>query len=446
MKIELFKQSVESKFPDKKRLYSDVIEHIAKHRLTLIEGLPLAFCALKIDPESQAKMMFIAISVLVGSNEHQDAIKLINNDDLPLAFELDNRSLYTLDKMSVIRSLLLREDRDKVNVPVRRLVEKIEKLDIKIPDIETIVKFIVTHESDSNQGRKRVPGTNCTVALVANGAVIEHVILKGARTYKIGRGGDKKVKTGLYVSKKNDLAQPIADLNSKGIAAWERRDIIQSVDEHPNVEGYSHIFRYKCPHGKVKVRLYQRLFKYSLEQLINNRALTLPNRIKALKQIGSGLKHIHDQGVIYRDMKPDNILVDGSLNEFVLSDLDYVEKSENLKAQSYCGTKIYFPLQQYFQKKSQTKNWDAYSFILTVLDLFVDEPKNHDKLHAYLHAKLHKVDTENVYIDPMEIVSGVIKILEEVDVDSMRPTSLFDALDCEEYGFRLRRSQQAQTI
>src|SRR5918993_5903963 len=47
----------------------------------------------------------------------------------------------------------------------------------------------------------------------------------------------------------------------------------------------------------------------SLRPLISKRAVTIPQAVSVLRQVLAGLKHAHLNGLVHRDVKPENILV-----------------------------------------------------------------------------------------------------------------------------------------
>jgi serine/threonine protein kinase len=67
----------------------------------------------------------------------------------------------------------------------------------------------------------------------------------------------------------------------------------------------------------------------SLRPLIQNRSLSIPDTIAIMRQVLAGLGYAHEQGIIHRDVKPENILVherafrDGFASEGVIKVTDF---------------------------------------------------------------------------------------------------------------------------
>jgi len=94
--------------------------------------------------------------------------------------------------------------------------------------------------------------------------------------------------------------------------------ILKSVD-HPNIVKVFEYGRYEPPGGDQTLYYYvmeliggesgdaQTLYRYA-----TTRTLAMDEVVYIISQILSGLRHVHERGVIHRDLKPWNVLIDGS--------------------------------------------------------------------------------------------------------------------------------------
>jgi serine/threonine protein kinase len=107
-----------------------------------------------------------------------------------------------------------------------------------------------------------------------------------------------------------------------------------------------------------------------------------------MKQIATGLKQIHASGFIHFDIKPDNIMINGLLNneenfneylkkihvyiiDFGLA--QYIGNSENIKINSEIGTPLYLPPESFNETDNNytlSKKVDIYSFGKTCFYLY----------------------------------------------------------------------------
>jgi serine/threonine protein kinase len=108
-----------------------------------------------------------------------------------------------------------------------------------------------------------------------------------------------------------------ADQVASGFLRHELR-MSRGVSPHPNVVQYHGIGRYKG----LECLATDLIEGENLLDLIESRGkIDLPEALSLFRNICYGLKHIHDAGIVHRDMKPGNVMVRfGSNGEVVILD------------------------------------------------------------------------------------------------------------------------------
>jgi serine/threonine protein kinase len=135
-------------------------------------------------------------------------------------------------------------------------------------------------------------------------------------------------------------------MNSTEVDSLEREHRNISGVEHPNVvkilrfergDGFARLFLEWCPGGSLTDRIHKSQIAGRTEPEKIGEAL-LRNYTR---QIVSGLKFLHDKGILHRDIKPGNILIhyDGSLK---LTDFGLSRHTETINPKTKaCGTVRY---------------------------------------------------------------------------------------------------------
>lgn len=166
----------------------------------------------------------------------------------------------------------------------------------------------------------------------------------------------------------------------KFLTEWSRSDrkIKRFIDEyfaliqlppHKNIVKQYHLdsFEYE-EEGKEPISItYIVMKKYSSS--LRDRAYDDYDGFKILKQIGSGLQHLHRFGVIHRDIKPENIFYDDDINEYVIGDFgiahfdeEYVAKlSQTTKAERLANFS-FSPEESTIKNYEVKPSFDIYSF------------------------------------------------------------------------------------
>ncbi|MBI1241968.1 serine/threonine-protein kinase [Umezakia ovalisporum] len=100
-----------------------------------------------------------------------------------------------------------------------------------------------------------------------------------------------------------------------------------------------------------------------------------PTAIHYIRQIGSALQVIHNNGLLHRDIKPDNIILRKGSQEVVLIDFGIAREFNNGVRQTHTGmvSEGYAPLEQYLTQASRTPATDVYGLAATLYALLTGQ-------------------------------------------------------------------------
>jgi serine/threonine protein kinase len=97
--------------------------------------------------------------------------------------------------------------------------------------------------------------------------------------------------------------------------------------------------------------------------------------VKYITQISEALKEIHALGILHRDIKPDNIMIDTNQNRAILIDFGTARDFEQNRTGELTQvlTPGYAPVEQYTRKQKRTFSADLYSLCASIYHAIVGE-------------------------------------------------------------------------
>lgn len=132
-----------------------------------------------------------------------------------------------------------------------------------------------------------------------------------------------------------------------------------------------------------------------LSQILDEQSLLDEDISKFLTaELILAMKHMHSQGVIFRDLKPENLLIDRK-GHIRLADFGLAKQNENgmgkkdFKAQSFCGSPAYLPPEM-LKKQGVSKSGDVYQIGVVLYEMLVGIPPFYNDNMKILYENIEK--------------------------------------------------------
>jgi serine/threonine-protein kinase len=167
--------------------------------------------------------------------------------------------------------------------------------------------------------------------------------------------------------------------------------------------------------------------------------------IHYIRQIGAALQVVHNNGLLHRDIKPDNIILRQGTQEVVLIDFGIAREFNNGAKQTHTGlvSEGYAPIEQYLTQAQRTAATDVYGLAATLYALLTaqvpipallrdrEKMPSPRELQPHLSAAVNQAVNWGMAVEPHLRPTSVgewLQILPVALLDSASPTILSEAV------------------
>lgn len=214
-------------------------------------------------------------------------------------------------------------------------------------------------------------------------------------TKKVGQGGAAEI----YKARQNSLNRDVAIkiLSSKLsddpeiVRRFERESMVVAGMNHPNVV---HVIDKGCAGGR-----YYFVMEYidgtSLREVIDSKKLGLNTKLEMIVQVCKALDYAHRNGIIHRDIKPTNVLIDRQGNalvaDFGIAQILGTPETEMTATDVIMGTVAYMSPEQKTSSTNVDHTTDIYATGVMLYEILTDKkPLGHFKLPSTINENINQ--------------------------------------------------------
>ena len=101
-----------------------------------------------------------------------------------------------------------------------------------------------------------------------------------------------------------------------------------------------------------------------------------------------GFKHLHERDIVYRDVKPENILIDMD-GHVRIADFGLAKViRQNERSHSFCGSPEYLCPEMLMQGEGHDRRLDIYSLGVLLYEMLTGLPPYYDENHSLMFDKI----------------------------------------------------------
>ena len=139
----------------------------------------------------------------------------------------------------------------------------------------------------------------------------------------------------------------------------------------------------------------------NLREHAESQVLSVPAKLALLRQIGEGLAAAHTAGIVHRDFKPDNVLVDraghAKIADFGLA--KHARLAQVIDDSHSAGTPGYMSPEQHAGTETDART-DQYAFCVTAVELLTGKRDGTGKLRTYVSNRISRALVRGLIADP----------------------------------------------
>jgi serine/threonine protein kinase len=146
-----------------------------------------------------------------------------------------------------------------------------------------------------------------------------------------------------------------------------------------------------------------------------------------IAEVGLALEYLHRNGIVYRDLKPDNVLI-GADGHLKLTDFGFAKEIQNEMTGSFCGTAD-FMAPEIVQGKSYSYEVDAWALGVLGYQLIFGESPFYDENRDKMLARI--VNTRPDF--PRDADSVTVDFLQKLLIKEPKRRFSFDSLKSHQF-------------